>query len=93
MYAHAPDASLAHSLRVTVATIRAWRSGLRPIPWWVPELLRLRQWQLDADMRAAGYRRLGVAGSATIYTLPARSRMSVAAPTLSLVDQPEQILA
>lgn len=71
LYAHAPDPVLARALRVTPATLRAWRSGRRPVPWWVPELLRLRAWQCDAEMRAAGYRRLGIAKPgqiAQVYT-------------------------
>lgn len=90
LYAHAPEDMLARTLRVTVKTLRAWRSGSSPVPWWVPELLRLRAWQRDADMRAMGYRRLGIAGTATVYTLPARPRYVPVAPTLSLIDQPEQ---
>lgn len=60
LYAHAPEDVLARGLRVTVATLRAWRSGARPIPWWVPELLRLRQLDFDRLMRSAGYRRIGL---------------------------------
>ncbi|WP_175537203.1 hypothetical protein [Ralstonia sp. NFACC01] len=93
LYAHAPEVMLARTLRVTVKTLRAWRSGSSPVPWWVPELLRLRAWQRDADMRAMGYRRLGIAGTATVYTLPARPRYVPASPTLSLIDQPEQMRA
>ncbi|WP_431068101.1 hypothetical protein [Ralstonia holmesii] len=93
LYAHAPEDTLARTLRITVKTLRAWRSGSSPVPWWVPELLRLRAWQRDADMRSMGYRRLGIAGSATVYTLPARRHSVAAAPTLSLIDQPEQLRA
>jgi len=97
MYAHAPDEALARGLRVTPATIRAWRSGKRPIPWWVPELLRLRLWQFDAEMRAVGYRRLGIAKpgqSAQVYTFaPIVPGARPAAPTLALVEQPEALQA
>ncbi|WP_343549433.1 hypothetical protein [Ralstonia sp.] len=96
LYAHAPDPALARALRVTPATLRAWRSGRRPIPWWVPELLRLRAWQRDADMRAMGYRRMGIVKSgstAAVYTLPTRLQPASVAPTLTLIDQPEQMRA
>jgi hypothetical protein len=72
-YAHAPDDALARYLRVTPSTIRAWRSGKRPLPWWVPELLRLRQWECDDRMRRMGYVRLGVTKpgqeACKVYTL------------------------
>ena len=70
MYAHAPEEALARSLRITIKTLRAWRSGASPVPWWVPELLRLRQVEFDRLMRSAGYRRMGIvrAGqSAQVY--------------------------
>jgi len=96
-YAHAPDEALARGLRVTPATIRAWRSGKRPIPWWVPELLRLRLWRFDADMRAAGYRRMGIAKpgqSAQVYTFaPIVPGSRPAPPTLSLVDPSDALQA
>jgi hypothetical protein len=92
LYAHAPDNVLAVGLRVTPATIRAWRSGKRPIPWWVPELLRLRLWQFDAEMRAAGYRRMGIATSvqsAQVYTFAPIRGPSV----VTLAEHPEAMRA
>jgi len=59
-YATSPDEGLARYLRVTPKTLRAWRSGERPVPWWVPELLRLRQWEKDDYMRRMGYQRIGI---------------------------------
>lgn len=94
LYAHAPEATLAHTLRITVKTLRAWRAGTSPVPWWVPELLRLRAWQRDADMRASGYRRIGIARSgesAVVYTLPSRHRPISFAPTQA--DTPEALRA
>ncbi|MBT2180483.1 hypothetical protein KKP06_21955 [Ralstonia pickettii] len=80
-YAHAPDPALARYLRVTLATIRAWRSGKRAVPWWVPELLRLRQWEHDDHMRRMGYQRLAVVKNgptAKVYTPTFGTRQAIA---------------
>lgn len=95
LYAHAPDPALARALRVTPATLRAWRSGRRPIPWWVPELLRLRAWQRDADMRAMGYRRMGIVKSgqsAQVYTF-APIRANEQASDFRPATEPEALRA
>ena len=44
-----PLAELAKSLRRDIRTVRDWLSGARSIPFWVPELMRLRA--LDQDYR------------------------------------------
>lgn len=62
-----------------------------------PELLRLRLWQFDAEMRAVGYRRLGIAKpgqSAQVYTFaPIGANLRLAPQTLSLIDQPDALRA
>jgi predicted transcriptional regulator len=42
-------AELARALRRDERTIRDWLSGRAKVPWWVPEILRLKR--LEADMR------------------------------------------
>lgn len=82
-----PDQSLARSLRVTPATVRAWRSGKAFPPWWTTELLRLKQMEFDSMMRAVGYRRLGICKpgqSAQVYTFaPIRGPAIVIQPNES----------
>ncbi|MBA9881711.1 hypothetical protein D7S78_09135 [Ralstonia pickettii] len=88
-YAHAPEEPLARYLRVRVETLRAWRSGARPLPWWVPELLRLRQMECDQMMRAAGYRRMGIARdgqTAQVYRFAPIVASTPAAPISAIAD-------
>lgn len=89
LYAHAPEEALARSLRITIKTLRAWRSGTSPVPWWVPELLRLRQADLDRLMRSAGYRRIGIvrAGeSAQVYRFAPIVANTPPAPVAAIPD-------
>lgn len=45
---------LARSLRRDERTVRDWLSGKQRVPWWVPEILRLRRMELDNRMREMG---------------------------------------
>ena len=49
-----PLADLARSLRRDERTVRDWLSGRTRVPWWVPEILRLRRMELDLRMRQMG---------------------------------------
>jgi len=49
-----PLADLARSLRRDERTVRDWLSGRTKVPWWVPEILRLRRMELDLRMRQMG---------------------------------------
>jgi hypothetical protein len=42
-------ADLARALRRDERTIRDWLSGRAKVPWWVPEIMRLKR--LEADLR------------------------------------------
>lgn len=44
-----PLPELARALRRDERTIRDWLSGRAKVPWWVPEIMRLRK--LEADVR------------------------------------------
>jgi hypothetical protein len=44
-----PLADLARRLRRDERTVRDWINGRTRVPWWVPELLRLKR--LEADLR------------------------------------------
>lgn len=50
-----PLADLARRLRRDERTVRDWLSGRTRVPWWVPELLRLKR--LEADLR---HRQMGM---------------------------------
>ena len=44
-----PLADLARRLRRDERTVRDWLTGRTRVPWWVPEIMRLKQ--LEADLR------------------------------------------
>lgn len=44
-----PLADLARMLRRDQRTVRDWLTTKQRVPWWVPELMRLRQ--IEADLR------------------------------------------
>jgi hypothetical protein len=48
------NADLARSLRRDERTVRDWLSGRQRVPWWVPEVLRLRRMELDLRQRQMG---------------------------------------
>ena len=59
-----PPAILARMLRRSERSVRDWLDGKAKIPWWVPELLRLRQMEARERHRQMGFtsfpRRLAV---------------------------------
>ncbi|HBF50460.1 MAG TPA: hypothetical protein DDX04_08955 [Massilia sp.] len=67
-----PLADLARRLRRDERTVRDWLSGRTRVPWWVPELMRLKHMEADLRHRQMGFGalapRLGVV-SADVITL------------------------
>lgn len=65
-----PLADLARSLRRDERTVRDWLSGRSKVPWWVPEILRLRRMEADLRHRQMGMGalapRLGIVGADVI---------------------------
>jgi hypothetical protein len=58
-YAAGRDAaSLANELRRDERTVRDWMTGRTRVPWWVPEILRLRRMEHDEWRRQVGFERL-----------------------------------
>jgi hypothetical protein len=61
---------LARSLRRDERTVRDWLNGRQRVPWWVPEILRLRRLELDIRQRQMGMGalapRLGIIGADVI---------------------------
>lgn len=83
-----PLADLARSLRRDERTVRDWLNGRTRVPWWVPEILRLRRMELDLRMRQMGMGalapKLGVVGADVIaLAQPADKKPQ---PALHLVD-------
>lgn len=46
-----PLKDLAKSLRRDERTVRDWLSGRARVPWWVPEIMRLRRMELELRQR------------------------------------------
>ena len=73
-----PLPDLARRLRRDERTVRDWLSGRTRVPWWVPELLRLKR--LEADIR---HRQMGMG------SLPARLGV-VSAEVIALAPQDDK---
>jgi hypothetical protein len=61
------DADIARVLRRDERTIRDWRTGRAKLPWWVPEILRLKRMEMVERQRQmfgaiADQKRLGALG-------------------------------
>lgn len=69
-----PLADLARRLRRDERTVRDWLSGRTRVPWWVPELLRLKRLEADLRHRQMGMgalpTRLGVVDADVIALAP-----------------------
>ncbi len=63
-------AALARYLKRSERTVNDWLSGASRVPWWVPELLRLRKWEHDQRVYQmtgrASHARLGVVDGSTV---------------------------
>ncbi|MEC5409253.1 hypothetical protein VOM14_27240 [Paraburkholderia sp. MPAMCS5] len=53
-----PIEHIARELRRTERTVRDWLSGRERVPWWVPELLRLRDMEHNLRLQQMGVGRL-----------------------------------
>lgn len=74
-----PLADLARRLRRDERTVKDWISGRTRVPWWVPEILRLKR--MEADLR---HRQMGMGA------MPARLGV-VAADVLELSQPAAQV--
>lgn len=84
-----PLADLARRLRRDERTVRDWLNGRTRVPWWVPEILRLKHMEADLRHRQMGMgalpARLGVV-SADVITLAPQDDKKPARGGLSLVS-------
>lgn len=53
-----PLKSIARELRRTERSVRDWLTGRKKIPWWVPEVLRLRALEHNLRLQEMGVGRL-----------------------------------
>jgi hypothetical protein len=74
-----PLADLARRLRRDERTVRDWLSGRARVPWWVPEIMRLKR--LEADLR---HRQMFWA----VPNKPPLTRLAVVAEDGTLVEPP-----
>lgn len=89
-----PLQDLARQLRRDERTVRDWLNGHRRVPFWVPELLRLRNEERANQLRrmgiAVGARRFGVVNGEVIeFKTPAQPVSDCHRP---IADRPEKLL-
>ena len=97
-------AELARALRRDERTIRDWLTGRAKVPWWVPEIMRLKRlaaelrhrqrcWALRPDEKPT-YTRLGVVADDGALALhePAKKKPQVSDLRLDDVDQVRPIV-
>jgi hypothetical protein len=68
-------ADVARSLRRDERTVRDWLSGRARVPWWVPEILRLRRMELEHRQR-----QMGMGALAPLLGIVAADVIQLAAP-------------
>jgi predicted transcriptional regulator len=51
-------ASIARELRRTERSVRDWLAGRKKVPWWVPEVLRLRALEHNLRLQEMGVGRI-----------------------------------
>jgi len=83
---------LARILRRSERTVNDWLTGARPVPWWVPELMRLRRMEAVERHRQMGMGdllpRLGIVGADVIdFPVPKQKPQPVTALRLDDFDQ------
>lgn len=90
------NAALARMLRRDERTVRDWLSGRQRVPWWVPEILRLKR--MEADLR---HRQMGMGALAPSLGIVGADVITLAQPEtkkpqdggLRLVDAPAPVPA
>jgi hypothetical protein len=87
-----PLPDLARRLRRDERTVRDWLTGRARVPWWVPEILRLKRMEADIRHRQMGFGalapRLGIVGADVIALAQPTSE-----PTSSNAPPPAPVLA
>lgn len=78
-----PLADLARRLRRDERTVRDWLTGRARVPWWVPEIMRLKR--LEADLR---HRQMGMGPLAAKLGLATADVITLAQPAPHDVQRP-----
>jgi hypothetical protein len=82
--AYGSTAQLAQTLRRSERTVKDWMSGAARVPWWVPEILRLKKMEHDSMVyQMTGYQpaaRLGVLDAGTVVDAGQRFRPPTPTP-------------
>jgi hypothetical protein len=60
-----PLSDLARQLRRDERTIRDWLSGRAKVPWWVPEIMRLKKFDAAGNLQLVDRRRPPLATTAS----------------------------
>jgi hypothetical protein len=89
-----PLPSLARMLRRDERTVRDWLSGRTRVPWWVPEILRLKRMEAELRHQQMGMGTLppllGLVGADVIELarpahIPHPAQVPASAPALALI--------
>ena len=90
-----PLKDLARRLRRDERTVRDWINGKQRVPWWVPEILRLKR--MEADLR---HRQMGMGALAPALGIVSADVITLAQPEtkkpqdgLRLVESPAPVPA
>lgn len=81
-----PLATLARILRRDERTVRDWLNGRARVPWWVPEILRLKRMEAELRHQQMGMGKLGpqfgiVSADVIALAQPPRQPDAAPAPT------------
>lgn len=91
-----PRPTLARILRRDERTVRDWLSGRTRVPWWEPEILRLKRMEAEIRHKQMGMGTLapllGVV-SADVIALPARVPPDPASPAVTMAASPPESAA
>jgi hypothetical protein len=81
-----PLANLARLLRRDERTVRDWISGRARVPWWVPEILRLKRMEAELRHQQMGMGKLapqlGIVSADVVELATARRSTDAAVPKL-----------
>ena len=81
-----PLADLARRLRRDERTVRDWLSGRTRVPWWVPEIMRLKR--IEADLR---HRQMGMGSLGAKLGLATADVITLAQPTPKDAQRPSPV--
>lgn len=81
-----PGPSLARFLRRDERTVRDWLSGRTRVPWWVPEILRLKR--MEAELR---HQQMGMGTLAPRLGIVSADVIALAQPNEKKPQDPQRL--